>query len=181
MALPTSGSISTDQIRDELDLAAGMDILIPSAAIRTLTGISSGNIRLPDDFWGKSNVATVGFISGGTYYADWQFAACDISIWTNGNMDYKNAMDSPALGSLWKNSYDVDPIGTFQYMFTFISGSPGLQGASYDTWYTVISTYPANGGAGYLNGNSGKVLLTIRQVADHSNTDSVTLWVENVD
>jgi hypothetical protein len=170
MALPLSpNSISTDQIRTELGLAAGTDIIIPSAAIRTLTGISSGNIRLPDDFWGKSNTANVRFDPVGTFGSSWQFAACGVVIWTNGQFTFYNLQDSPTPTVwTWKDNDDVNPNSTFEYMYTLVSGNPGLTDRTYGSWYGISNAYP-NGASGTFNGD-GYFDLTIREKADHSNT-----------
>lgn len=53
MTLPSSGPITAAQIRAELQLAPGTPFTIP-ADVRVLTGIPSGPIRWPQDFWGKS-------------------------------------------------------------------------------------------------------------------------------
>lgn len=55
MALPGSGSISTTQIRTEI--GGSGSVVIPSAEVRTLTGVASGPIVLPNDFWGKSSLS----------------------------------------------------------------------------------------------------------------------------
>ena len=56
MTLPASGPITAAQIRTELGLAPGATFTIPSAEIRALTGVASGPIVWPNDFWGKSAV-----------------------------------------------------------------------------------------------------------------------------
>lgn len=52
MTLPSSGSISTTQVRTEIGGSGA--IVIPSADVRTLTGVASGAVVLPTDFYGKS-------------------------------------------------------------------------------------------------------------------------------
>lgn len=52
MTLPASGEISTAQVRAEI--GGSGDIVIPSAEVRTLTGVASGPVVLPTDFYGKS-------------------------------------------------------------------------------------------------------------------------------
>lgn len=52
MTLPASGSISSAQIRAEI--GGSGPVTIPSAEVRTLTGVASGPIVLPNNFWGKS-------------------------------------------------------------------------------------------------------------------------------
>lgn len=53
MTLPASGTITAAQIREELGLSAGASFTIPTD-VRTLTGVASGPIVWPNDFWGKS-------------------------------------------------------------------------------------------------------------------------------
>ncbi|WP_292047006.1 MULTISPECIES: hypothetical protein [unclassified Brevundimonas] len=52
MALPTSGSISIDQIKAELGITGELSLL--DQRVRNLAGIQSGSLTLPNDFWGKS-------------------------------------------------------------------------------------------------------------------------------
>lgn len=53
MALPSSGSISIDDIRTELGITGALDLT--DSRVRTLAGVPSGSITLPNDLWGKSN------------------------------------------------------------------------------------------------------------------------------
>lgn len=53
MALPSSGSISIDDIKTELGITGALDLT--DSRVRTLAGVASGSITLPNDFWGKSN------------------------------------------------------------------------------------------------------------------------------
>ena len=53
MTLPASGSISIQDIATELGVSLPLDI--NAANVRTLAGVASGNIVMPNDFWGKSN------------------------------------------------------------------------------------------------------------------------------
>lgn len=53
--LPSSGIITTGMINEELGRDANTPLNIPlDPDVRTLTGIPSGPIIAPDDFWGKS-------------------------------------------------------------------------------------------------------------------------------
>lgn len=60
MSLETSGSISLNgsttgrSVAVELGRASSAQVQMLESEVRTLTGIASGQIRLPDDFWGKS-------------------------------------------------------------------------------------------------------------------------------
>lgn len=58
MALPGSGTITFAQIRAEIGGSGA--IVIPSAEVRTLTGVASGPIVCPTDFYGKSSGAPSG-------------------------------------------------------------------------------------------------------------------------
>ena len=53
MALPSSGSISLDDIKAELGITGALDLT--DSRVRALTGIGSGSITMPNDFWGKSS------------------------------------------------------------------------------------------------------------------------------
>lgn len=60
MTLPSSGSISFSQIAAEL--GTSLPLTIPSAETRTLSGVASGPITIPDDFYGKSWASAASFI-----------------------------------------------------------------------------------------------------------------------
>lgn len=55
MALPGSGPISTAAIRTEIGGSGAVSI--PSSEVRTLTGVASGPVALPGDFYGKSSAS----------------------------------------------------------------------------------------------------------------------------
>lgn len=53
--LPSSGTITSGMINVELGRDANAPLNIPDDPdVRTLTGVPSGTITAPDDFWGKS-------------------------------------------------------------------------------------------------------------------------------
>lgn len=52
MALPSSGSITIDQIKTELGITG--ELSLTDQRVRNLAGIQSGSLTLPNDFWGKS-------------------------------------------------------------------------------------------------------------------------------
>ncbi|WP_313011169.1 hypothetical protein [Brevundimonas sp.] len=52
MALPTSGSISIDNIKNELGITGELSLM--DQRVRDLAGIQSGSLTLPNDLWGKS-------------------------------------------------------------------------------------------------------------------------------
>jgi hypothetical protein len=52
MALPSSGSITIDQIKTELGITG--ELSLTDSRVRALAGRSSGDVTLPNDFWGKS-------------------------------------------------------------------------------------------------------------------------------
>lgn len=53
MPLPTSGAISVAQIATEMGVSLPLDIT--STAVRNFVGKPTGNIVIPNDFWGKSS------------------------------------------------------------------------------------------------------------------------------
>ncbi|WP_353644235.1 hypothetical protein [Mesorhizobium sp. WSM2239] len=54
MTLQSSGPMSFADIRAELGMAPGAPLTIPSPETRALTGVASGPIVIPTDFYGKS-------------------------------------------------------------------------------------------------------------------------------
>lgn len=63
MPLPSSGSISIAQVAAEMGVSLPLDIT--STAVRNFVGKPTGNVILPNDFWGKSSrtVSVNGFMS----------------------------------------------------------------------------------------------------------------------
>ena len=53
MTLPGSGTITLQDIATELGVSLPLDL--NASNVRTLAGVASGNITMPNDFWGKSN------------------------------------------------------------------------------------------------------------------------------
>jgi hypothetical protein len=53
MTLPTSGSISIDQIKAELGITG--ELSLTDQRVRDLAGIHSSSLMMPNDFWGKSS------------------------------------------------------------------------------------------------------------------------------
>ncbi|MFZ4166500.1 hypothetical protein [Brevundimonas sp. NPDC058933] len=62
MALPSSGSISIDDIKAELGITG--ELSLTDQRVRDLAGIQSGSIMLPNDLWGKSARSIRIYISG---------------------------------------------------------------------------------------------------------------------
>jgi hypothetical protein len=62
MALPSSGRIKLSDVNTELGLSSTTRITLGQATVRTLTGVSSGRIRLAADGYGKSNRAVLSYI-----------------------------------------------------------------------------------------------------------------------
>lgn len=54
MTLASSGTITSTQIRTELGLAGGVNLVVPNSVTRNLTGRLSGSIVWPNDFWGQT-------------------------------------------------------------------------------------------------------------------------------
>lgn len=55
MTLPSSGTITLAQIATELGVSLPLDL--NAANVRALAGKPSGNVVMPNDFWGKSSFA----------------------------------------------------------------------------------------------------------------------------
>jgi hypothetical protein len=60
MTLPSSGQIGLFDVRTELGIANTVQIGITDTNVRTLAGVPSGQIALPQDFYGKSNYPPAG-------------------------------------------------------------------------------------------------------------------------
>lgn len=127
----------------ELGNAANTTIVHPSTPVRSLTGVSSGAVRLPDDYWGKSY--TFVFNLPGGY-----------------NIDFR----TQALAAGWNGVSYV--IGTLPYGNVILSNSVGTAGLTISGSFprgikfinqSTIYGRGGNGGAGsngYSAGASGQ-------------------------
>ena len=150
MTLPASGSISTAQIRTELGGSGA--VVIPSSEVRTLTGVSSGPIILPNDFWGKSSFTPDYSISG----VDWS----DISGVFAGDTNSQTIAGINVTCTLvvtWTGG------ATGEYNKNSAGFSPISSGGSFtvDNGDTVVFGFTINGGAG---------TVTVKNSSDGSNT-----------
>ena len=68
MALPTSGSISINDIKAELGISGELELT--DSRVRALAGIGSGSITLPNDLWGKSARSISIYFAGGGRVSD---------------------------------------------------------------------------------------------------------------
>jgi hypothetical protein len=111
MTIPASGPISLNDVNIELGNASGTAITMPNSSIRTLTGISSGPIILPTDFYGKSlafvyNPTIASDITNYDMYADavaagWnQTAPLSMSVTVNSGVNiYSTSVGSYAFST----------------------------------------------------------------------------------
>lgn len=65
MALPSSGSISIDDIKAELGITG--ELSLNDSRVMALAGLSSGSITLPNDLWGKSSGHSVSYNQSSLY------------------------------------------------------------------------------------------------------------------
>lgn len=176
MTLPSSGSISTTQIRTEI--GGSGSVVIPSAEVRTLTGVASGSVVLPNDFYGKSSLSpapsgTVLYDSGGgtggwSYtHSSYAGQTITVEVWGGGGSGATSFSGgkAPVVG-YWggggagysKSTYSIANGGT-------VSGSVGAGGAAAGSANvngnvggnsTCSQTgQTANGGGGGVSGSSG--------------------------
>lgn len=123
MALNSSGPISLggstsgQSVNLELSKSATAQISMNDAAVRTLTGKSSGAVIMPTDFYGKSNA----FQYTGTITQD---------TLTSGSFTYYGYRAGLGLGSISPSNQYLDPTGGAIYRL-YSSGS--------GTYFLVVS------------------------------------------
>ena len=151
MTLPASGPITFAQIRAEI--GGSGPIVLPSTETRTLSGVASGPIVCPNDFWGKSSLSPAPSgttllsqtSSGAWSYTHTGYAAQTITveIWGGGasGAGSNTGGKSPVVGyqgggagAYSKSTYSIANGGT-------ISGSVGAGGSA--------------PGSANVNGNAG--------------------------
>lgn len=98
MTLPASGSISTDQIRDELRVAnpgRNYPLSTLDADVLSLAGKSAPPVKIPDDFYGKSAIGTLNAVgNNSSAFADSRNAdgtvSCNPSVTVMGGSGAKS-------------------------------------------------------------------------------------------
>lgn len=63
MTLPSSGTMTSAQLAQELYGSSGAAVTVPDSATRTLTGKSTGALVFPTDFYGKSKGISLASVS----------------------------------------------------------------------------------------------------------------------
>lgn len=175
MTLPASGPITFAQIRAEI--GGSGPIVLPSTETRTLSGVASGPIVCPNDFWGKSSLSPAPSgttllsktSSGAWSYTHSGYAAQTITveIWGGGGSGSSSNTGgkSPVIGDQGgggggysKETYSIAASGT-------ISGSVGAGGVAPGSTNTNGNAggattcsqtgQTANGGGGSTAGSAG--------------------------
>ena len=122
MTLPASGAISTAAVRAEL--GGSGPVTIPSAEVRTLTGVASGPVTLPGNFYGKSG--------GGSYAA----TASPSGVSKSG----AGAITTPSVTCSVSGG-----VGPFTYAWAKVSGDDGITINSPTSASTSFSGDPSSG------------------------------------
>lgn len=113
MTLPSSGTLTTAQVSQELYGNSTTVVDLTGADARALVGKSTGTIVFPNDFWGKSKGSTVTI---GSPASGDQFGYMETSNWNWGTITPVNATVYPdgrlaavgALGHIFSLAYSVN-------------------------------------------------------------------------
>jgi len=182
MALPSSGRIKLSDVNTELGLSSTTRITLGQSTVRTLTGVSSGRIRLAADGYGKANRVAlsrifssnttngavnlstiIGYIAGKT----------DLTITVNSGV-YVYSTDTASAGLIISGAAAGDTItlvnngyimgmggygGDYPLNLASVTSGPGGSGGPaliLGSNITLINnSYIAGGGGGGGSGNSG--------------------------
>lgn len=156
MTLPLSGSISTAQIRAEIGGSGA--VTIPSTEVRTLTGVSTGPITLPNDFWGKSG-------AGG---ADQTPAAVD---WAN------ITTTTPPGANADKTISSINTMITLQLASSSVSGTSAMGIQNIYVNGVSVATHTPGGAATTFAVNNGD---TVHFDADATGSSKTKLWISTI-
>lgn len=145
MVLPSSGSMTIAQVEAEFGLPAGS--VWPNAFWGKGGAPASGPLILPNDFYGRSNVAVV-IPAGG--YEDYCIqpvnASCSITFKADGTWLVDNANVSDLSGT-WRNQAGSYWIRWTNTSGTLSSGTAGTwQALTIDRTFAVIFTSNSGGG-----------------------------------
>jgi hypothetical protein len=127
MTLPSSGAIGLYDVRTELGMASNVQIGLTDTNVRTLAQVASGAIKLPEDFYGKSN-----YPPAGTFLSSYCSGYDLYYRYANGSGGYYDTLqqsNSPSCG--W-------PPASGTFLSSYCSG--------YDLYYRY-----ANGSGGYYD------------------------------
>lgn len=165
MALPASGALKFSDINVELGLAAGTQISLGQASVRTLYGVAAGDIRLAADGYGKSNGPPIIDPGGGVLSVANQTAGLrgiGRTGYHNENVNYTDVTNQGPFGPypdilnitnygtnisrLYRGYKYIYTTGTYRFRLTSGDGSYMWVGSTATSGYTVGNSYINNGG-----------------------------------
>jgi len=141
------GSTANRSVNVELGNSPTASITYPSAATRTLTGVSSGALVLPNDFWGKSTVTvSLLFFEGASpfqaYYVGSNPVYCYIELYPDGQT-FGDYYPSNITGNwAFPTTSGIGSSYWVRFTRTSTSGTGGGSMAS-TGWLPLSSTQPA--------------------------------------
>lgn len=153
------GSTSGRSVNLELGNSATATIVDPSTAIRSLTGVASGPVVLPNDFWGKSAFTpSLADITGQSFTAFFSTVGvypvlCNVTFNTNGTW-VQTDNDGPQISGNW--------------------GTPTTTGVGAGYWIKFTQT-ASTGSGGSATSTTGWLQLNSAQTVTVSKTNSGTL------
>lgn len=150
MALPSTGTISLNDVRNELNLSGS--ISLGSAAVRSLAGIASGAISLAD-LRGKSariiRTLTSGSPSGTTIFRGWDSGLIVTSVnsgySTYGSIDNRFFQDGREATSIFSRSNQASTL----YVYLMGTQAPSwtkivFNGTQYNISWTAVADKSGN-------------------------------------
>lgn len=177
MTLPSSGPINFSDVNIELGNSSTSTLVIPSSKVRTLTGVSSGPIVMPTDFYNKSYLAfnTPSTVPPNSFSVYLNSVAVNssglhVAISGNGALYYSTSTD----GNIWSTLTQI-PSGTFAVSGAAIAvNAAGL--------FVIIGYRDFGGNTGvpvYLTSTNGTTWSSITQFTGLSNCKLNGLTVDS--
>jgi hypothetical protein len=182
MPLPNSGAISLYDVRTELGMASNAQIGLTDTNVRTLAQVPSGTIKLPEDFYGKSN-----FPPYGTFLSSYCSGYNLYYRYANGSGGYYDTLqqsNSPSCGwppaATYQLSVDSNPVNEGNGVTITVTTTNFNNGTGNgDLYWRIVHNTTSNADFSGTGSGVSYVSNNYTTLAYYTTADQVTEGTEN--